>query len=133
MNEVLTESKKHAIVVNNLFHSIQDFVGFKSLDEPSVLEPLFPTQYFIAHESIETNRREVSEDLKPGSVHFSRNNYFQSHPFPGRDYVQCDRLGYFLKVLVTNLGKFLAQILGKFLALVTNGTFYIYKRLCLLI
>ena len=53
MNEVLTESKKHAIVVNNLFHSIQDFVGFKSLDEPSVLEPLFPTQYFIAHESIE--------------------------------------------------------------------------------
>ena len=38
------------------------------------------------------------------------------------------RLGYFLKVLVTNLGKFLAQILGKFLALVTNGTFYIYLQ-----
>ena len=38
------------------------------------------------------------------------------------------RWGYFLKVLVTNLGKFLAQILGKFLALVTNGTFYIYLQ-----
>ena len=113
MNEVLTESKKHAIVVNNLFHSIQDFVGFKSLDEPSVLEPLFPTQYFIAHESIETNRREVSEDLKPGSVHFSRNNYFQSHPFPGRDYVQCDRLGYFLKVLVTNTSNKSSQNIEK--------------------
>ena len=59
LNEVLTESKKHAIVANNLFHSVQDFVGFKSLDQPTVLEPLFPTQYFIAHESIEVNRKEV--------------------------------------------------------------------------
>ena len=59
MNEVLTTLKKHDIVVNNLFHTIQDFVGFKSLDQPTVLEPLFPTQHFIAHESIETNRKEV--------------------------------------------------------------------------
>ena len=61
MNEVLTASKKHDIVVNNLFHTIQDFVGFKSLDQPTVLEPLFPTQHFIAHESIETNRKEVGK------------------------------------------------------------------------
>ena len=59
MNEVLTESKKHVIVVNNVFHNVQDWVGFKSLDQPTVLEPLYPTQFFIAHESIETNRKEV--------------------------------------------------------------------------
>ncbi len=68
LNEVLTESKRHAIVANNLFHSVLDFAGFKSLDPtslntPSVLEPLFPTQYFIAHESIEVNRKEVRNNI----------------------------------------------------------------------
>jgi hypothetical protein len=59
LNQVLTESKKHVIVANNLFHTIQDSVGFKSLYNQKVLEPLYPTQFFIAHESIETNRKEV--------------------------------------------------------------------------
>lgn len=59
MNEILSENKQRASVSNTMFNKILDNVGYKQNDMTNVVEQLLPTEYYISHEYIETNRKEV--------------------------------------------------------------------------
>lgn len=61
MNEILSETKQRATVVNALFHKILENVGYPSRGQKDIVEQILPTEYYIGHEFVEINRMEVSQ------------------------------------------------------------------------
>ena len=59
VRDSLTERRQTATVANTMYNKIHDYIGFKSFEQNNVLEQLLPTEYYISHEFIETNRKEV--------------------------------------------------------------------------
>ncbi len=47
-------------MTNLMFQKIHENVGIIANDESNVIEPILPTNYHIAYQSIEANRKEVN-------------------------------------------------------------------------
>ena len=60
LNDALKNCKRHGYVTNLMFQKIHENVGIIANDESNVIEPILPTNYHIAYQSVEANRKEVN-------------------------------------------------------------------------
>jgi hypothetical protein len=60
MNAKLASSGRKALVHDAVYQKIQECVGYKSKDVPSVLEPLLATEYYISNDCVRTSSAEAS-------------------------------------------------------------------------
>ncbi|XP_059088157.1 uncharacterized protein LOC131884408 [Tigriopus californicus] len=69
LRERLSETKQHAIISNQLFQVILDYVGYETkVYATPILEPIQPVEHYLVNECIEVNRSEAAAN---GSLDYS--------------------------------------------------------------